>query len=53
MNSNVILKEGEAAVAVSDFNTINNTDAAPTNTPPSVGIKIGNGHDRYPALPWL
>ena len=53
MNSNVILKEGEAAVAVSDFSTINNTDAAPANTPPAVGIKIGNGYDRFPNLPWL
>jgi len=46
MNSDVILKQGEAAVA-----TFPDTD--PSNPPRAFGIKIGDGHRYFDELPWL
>lgn len=54
MNSTVILKQGEAAIAVSTFdNTIENTNHHPDHTPPAVGIKIGDGYHYFSELPWV
>ena len=54
MNSEIILLPGEIAIATfPGANTIANTDAIPENTPPSVGIKIGDGHSWFYELPWL
>ena len=40
-NSTVILKQGEAAIAVSTFDyTIEGTNHRPNHTPPAVGIKV-------------
>lgn len=54
MNSTTILKQGEAAVAVFPLNnTLNRTDNIPSNTPPAVGIKIGDGVRYFDELPWI
>ena len=52
--SNIILKEGEIAVSVStQDNTIEGTNDRPTNTPPAVGLKIGDGYHTFRNLPWV
>lgn len=54
MNSEVILKAGEAAIAVFPYNnTIITSDNRPTNTPPAIGIKIGDGEHYFYELPWV
>lgn len=54
MNSNTILKVGEAAVAaVVDDYTLTGTNHRPERTPPAVGIKIGDGYHRFSELPWV
>ena len=54
MNSNTILMQGEIAVAVFPLaNTLNRTDHIPVNTPPAVGIKVGDGRHYFDELPWL
>lgn len=54
MNSNLILKQGEAAIAsVTNARTIDGTDSTPSNTPPAVGIKIGDGYHYFRELPWV
>lgn len=52
--STVILKQGEAAVAVVPREySITESNIRPENTPPAVGIKIGDGYHYFPELPWL
>ena len=55
MNSSVILKQGEAAVCSFPqdrvIDSLSNT--TPENTPPAVGIKIGDGHSYFYELPWV
>lgn len=54
MNSNTILKQGEAAIAAFPYqNTILNSDHHPTNTPPAIGMKIGDGIHYFRELPWV
>ena len=54
LSSTVILKQGEAAIAVSPFKyTIGETNNRPENTPPAVGIKIGDGYHYFSELPWV
>lgn len=54
LSSSLILKQGEAAVAVYPTrNTLNRTGAIPENTPPAVGIKIGDGQHYFDELPWV
>lgn len=54
MNSNVILKLGEAAICSFPYsNTITNSDSQPSNTPPAIGIKIGDGYHYFHELPWV
>lgn len=54
MNSNVILKPGEAAIAAfPKRKTIANSDDTPANTPPAIGIKIGDGQHYFEELPWV
>ena len=54
INSTVILKRGEAAIAVfSESRSIENSDTAPENTPPAIGIKIGDGYHHFSELPWI
>lgn len=54
MNSNVILKQGEAAIAIFPYqNTLVTNDIHPANTPPAVGIKIGDGQHYFHELPWV
>ena len=55
MNSNTILKQGEAAIAIAPYsNTIENlSNSSPGNTPPAVGIKIGDGFHYFHELPWV
>ena len=54
MNSNTILMTGEAAVAIFPrMNTIARTNITPDNTPPAVGIKIGDGTHYFSELPWV
>ena len=55
MNSNVILKLGEAAICAFPedrvIDALSNT--TPQNTPPAVGMKIGDGHSYFYQLPWV
>lgn len=55
MNSNVILKLGEAAVC--SFPDDRAVDAlsttTPARTPPAIGIKIGDGQHYFYELPWV
>lgn len=54
MNSNVILKQGEAAIANFPYqNTIISSNNQPDNTPPAIGIKIGDGIHYFRELPWV
>lgn len=56
LNSNIILKVGEPAIAVfpSDRSLMQRySNITPENTPPAVGMKIGNGVDRFVDLPWV
>ena len=54
MNSTVILKQGEAAIAASTFDyTIEDTNHRPAHTPPAIGIKIGDGYHYFSELPWV
>ena len=54
MNSTTILKQGEAAIAVIPrVYNIAGTDTHPDNTPPAVGIKIGDGYNYFSDLPWV
>ena len=55
MNSDVILKVGEAAVASFPNNrTIEGiSNSTPENTPPAIGIKIGDGRHYFSELPWV
>lgn len=53
-NSEIILKKGEAAVALyPSRKTLGKTDNEPDNTPPAVGIKIGDGVHYFDELPWV
>ena len=55
MNSQVILMPGEAAIATFPearaVEHLSNTE--PLNTPPAVGIKIGDGEHYFSELPWV
>lgn len=55
MNSNVILKQGEAAIAAfPDERVIDAlSDITPEHTPPAIGIKIGDGQHYFYELPWV
>lgn len=54
MNSSVILRQGEAAIAAFPYQkTITGTDSSPANTPPAIGIKIGDGVHYFHELPWV
>lgn len=55
MNSDVILKQGEAAICAFPQNTVIEglTNNSPDNTPPAIGIKIGDGYHYFPRLPWV
>lgn len=55
MASQTILKQGEAAIAyfplTRRLEDLSNT--TPDNTPPAVGIKIGDGSRTFSQLPWV
>lgn len=52
--SDIILKKGEAAVCAFPGRVIDNmSNSRPEYTPPSIGIKIGNGFDYFRFLPWV
>lgn len=54
MNSTVILKQGEAAIAAAPYEyTIEGTNDRPEHTPPAVGIKVGDGYHYFSELPWV
>lgn len=54
MASDVILLAGEIAVAAFPYShSITNTDVTPENTPPAIGIKVGDGVHYFSELPWL
>lgn len=54
LNSTVILKPGEAAIAASTFDyTIEGTNDRPEHTPPAIGIKVGDGYHYFSELPWV
>lgn len=54
LSSTVILKRGEAAIAAipNDY-TIEGTNHRPENTPPAIGIKVGDGYHYFTELPWV
>ena len=54
MNSDVILKQGEAAICAFPNNrSIAGSNITPENTPPAIGIKIGDGSSYFYQLPWV
>lgn len=54
MNSDVILRPGEAAIAAfPNKNVLGRSDDTPANTPPAIGIKIGDGQHYFEELPWV
>jgi hypothetical protein len=53
MNSDVILKQGEMAVAAINRRSLGNTDTLPENTPPAIGLKVGDGTHYFDELPWV
>lgn len=52
-----ILKSGEIAIAtIANVNTINrqvNLASPPENTPPAIGMKVGDGTHTFTQLPWI
>ena len=54
MNSDIILKKGEAAICAFPYsNTIVSSDLQPEHTPPAIGIKVGDGTHYFYELPWV
>ena len=54
MNSETILLPGEIAIAAMyNRNTLLSSNNMPENTPPAVGIKVGDGTSYFYQLPWL
>ena len=55
MNSSLILKRGEAAICTFPEDRVIDdlSNTTPPNTPPAVGIKIGDGRSYFWQLPWL
>ena len=55
MNSSTILKQGEAAICAFPDNRVIDelSNITPSNTPPAIGIKIGDGRHRFYELPWV
>lgn len=53
MNSDVILKQGEMAIAAINRRSLGNTDTLPENTPPAIGLKVGDGTHYFDELPWV
>ena len=55
MNSSVILKQGEAAICSFPQSRIIDylSNDRPENTPPAIGIKIGDGTHYFNELPWV
>ena len=55
MNSNTILKVGEAAICAFPQDRVIDglSNSLPENTPPAVGIKIGDGRHYFYELPWV
>lgn len=54
MNSNEVLKVGEAAIcSFPNSHSIGDTNINPANTPPAIGIKIGDGQLPFRSLPWV
>ena len=54
MASSIILMQGEVAVVKFPFaSTIVSSDHMPLNTPPAIGLKVGNGVDYFRDLPWV
>jgi hypothetical protein len=55
MNSDIILEVGEAAICAFPNNrTIESlSNNRPENTPPAIGIKIGDGQSYFYELPWV
>jgi hypothetical protein len=52
--STLILKPGEVAIATFPHSTsISTSDSTPTNTPPAVGLKVGDGESYFYELPWV
>ena len=54
-SSRVILKAGEAAIVVFPQDRVieSSSNSQPENTPPAIGIKIGDGHSYFYQLPWV
>lgn len=55
MSSRLILKQGEAAVCAFPRDRVIDdlSNTTPENTPPAIGIKIGDGHSYFYELPWI
>lgn len=54
MSSTLILKEGEVAIATFPHSTsITSSDSVPPNTPPAIGLKVGDGFSYFYELPWI
>ena len=54
MNSEIILMQGEIAVAKITYgSTIASSDYRPQNTPPAIGLKVGDGVHYFYELPWV
>ena len=55
MNSDIILLKGEAAICAFPRDRVIDqlSNIAPNNTPPAIGIKIGDGVNYFSRLPWV
>lgn len=55
MNSDVILRVGEPAICAFPQNRVIDqlSNTTPENTPPAIGIKIGDGQHYFYELPWV
>lgn len=52
--SQIVLAVGEMAICYfNNNNTILPSDTWPNNTPPAIGLKVGNGSDIFRNLPWV
>ena len=54
MSSTLILKPGEVAIATFPYSSsITSSDSTPANTPPAIGLKVGDGYSYFYELPWV
>ena len=54
LTSEIILEAGELAIAeIPSQQTFEEPDGSTVLTPPAIGVKVGNGNNKFRELPWI